>query len=371
MRIILVSDFGGGTINRLLEVYGYFSKKPEIILIRRKRNDVVSRKNLSKIMEIPLSVGFDPLSRPARALVALVRMSMYIVYVLLMLPIIASERPVGLVHAHFLLPQGLAGVLVSRATKAPLILTAAGSDVNRLATRTLAKHIIRHVLFPNSRMVVAVSPDLLRRLKTLGCQNAVYLPNCVEKPVNHTSLGNGNPYSILFVGDLIPLKRPHILIQAFHKIAYRVPDATLTIVGPGPMRQYLDDLITRLALDEKVRFTGFLQEKELAEIYRRSQIFVLPSSSEGMSYSLLEAMSYGKCVIVSEAAHSGIIRNGIEGLIFKVDDVDDLANKILWVFENPEKSRALSLNARMKCEREYSVASVALKLERLYAHVCS
>jgi glycosyltransferase involved in cell wall biosynthesis len=164
-------------------------------------------------------------------------------------------------------------------------------------------------------------------------------------------------------------KRPQVLVRAFQKVASKFPDATLTFIGPGPMRRPLESLVSELGLANKTLFTGYLREDKLSELYNRSSTFVLPSSGEGLSLALLEAMSFGMCIIVSESAASRVIRDGVDGLIFRLDDVDDLARKILWLFENPNESQRLSANARLKCEREYSMEVVAPKLEAIYARI--
>jgi len=284
-----------------------------------------------------------------------------------LLPRLALDG-IDLVHAHFLLPQGLAGVLISRATGAPLVLTAAGSDVNVLATHTLMREIIQHIIFPHSQ-VVAVSQPLLRKLEALGCRNIRYIPNCVEMPADHVAVQQLS--KILFVGHLIPEKRPDVLVRAFSKVASQVSDATLTVVGSGPMQKDLQTLTSNLGLVRRVCFTGYLNDEELMPIYKESGIFVMPSVSEGLSVAVLEAMSFGLRVIVSEPAGSEIIEDGVHGLVFRVDDVDELVGRILWVIKNPAKSSQLSSNARSLCEREYAVSVVAPKLEQLYAEACS
>jgi glycosyltransferase involved in cell wall biosynthesis len=229
---------------------------------------------------------------------------------------------------------------------------------------------MRYVLFRDSNHVVAVSLDLLSRLKGLGCANASYVPNCVEMVDDQVNAEDTLKHSILFVGSLIPKKRPTVLVYAFHRVASLIPDATLTIVGSGPMYQQLEELASGLGLKHRISLTGQLRQEELADLYRKSSVFVLPSSGEGMSLALLEAMSFGKCILVSEAADHGVITNEVNGLIFRLDDVEDLTRKLLWVFENPKKSRELSANAKAKVERDYSVLKVAPRLEQLYVSTC-
>lgn len=351
-------------------VYEHFSKRAEVFLVRRRR-DIVTQMNVRRKIEIPLGASYDPSESRIQMLVALVRAGVYLLYILVLLPLIVSDRFADIVHAHYLLPQGLAGVMISRATKTPLILTAAGTDVNLLARRGLPRLLVQYVLFRSSSRVIAVSQDLLIKLRNLGCKNATYIPNCVEPVRNNFSRESLDAHHILFVGSLTTVKRPNVLVQAFRRVADQVPDARLTIVGIGPMRQVLEEMVSKLDLVDKVCLAGYLQGEELMRLYRKSTVFVLPSAMEGLSLALLEAMSFGTPIIVSASAHCGVIQDEVNGLIFRSDDVNDLARKIVWLFENPEKSVKLSVNAKLKLEQEYSLAMVAPKLEKVYSEVLS
>jgi len=366
-QLVLVCDFDIGLLHRILAVYEHFSEKPRVLLIKKRRGSLSKRDAFSKI-EIPLRADVDA-STPVRMFGAVVRASVYLFYVFLLLPSIARNRPINVVHAHYLLPQGLAGALIARAVKAPLILTATGTDMNILAKRRIPRWLMRRVLFQNASLIIAVSQGILKEVQNLGCHHAIYLPNCVEIDKNRGLEQSLNAHNIIFVGSLTKLKRPHVLIQAFRRVADEVPDATLTIAGKGPLRQSLEDMTSRLHLTEKVTFAGYIEGEKVVQLYREASVFVLPSAAEGLSLALLEAMSFGKCVVVSERAHSGVIQDRVDGLIFRFDDADDLAGKLLWIFENPERSKRLSVNARQKVEREYSLEAIAPRLEQLYGEV--
>jgi glycosyltransferase involved in cell wall biosynthesis len=217
--------------------------------------------------------------------------------------------------------------------------------------------------------VVAVSQNLLVAIRKLGCENAIYIPNCVETQESEAHTENRNALDILFVGSLTKGKRLDLLVQAFRKVADRVPNAKLTIAGSGPMRGFVEKLVSSFNLADRICLTGYLHEKELADLYRRSNIFVLSSDQEGLPLSLLEAMSFGKGIIISESANSGVIQNGIQGLLFRQGDAEDLSRKMLWFFENPDELLKMSQNAKNRCEHEYSVRAVAPRLEQLYAEV--
>lgn len=103
---------------------------------------------------------------------------------------------------------------------------------------------------------------------------------------------------ILFVGRLIPKKRAELVIRAFHGIQART-EAGLVIVGDGPLRAGLEELVDELGLTERVHFSGFLQPDEVLGWYAVASVFVLPSS-ETWGVVVIEALAAGVPVVVSD-----------------------------------------------------------------------
>lgn len=126
----------------------------------------------------------------------------------------------------------------------------------------------------------------------------------------------------LYVGQLLPHKRPDLLIQAFHVlVTYLVPDARLMLVGSGVIpvyRQALQELINELNL-VGAGLVGRVTDAELASYYRRADVFVTASEHEGFCVPVLEAMSFGTPVVAR--AHAAIPETlGGAGLLLPPDD---------------------------------------------------
>lgn len=133
-----------------------------------------------------------------------------------------------------------------------------------------------------------------------------YIPNGVTRPEKRlpeqiaTQFGLQRDGYILFLGRLVPEKGVHYLIEAFAKVK---TDKRLVIAGDSSdTDEYVKKLKARSAQDERIIFTGFVEGPVLEELYSNAYLFVLPSDLEGMSLSLLEAMSYGNCCVVSDIA---------------------------------------------------------------------
>lgn len=118
---------------------------------------------------------------------------------------------------------------------------------------------------------------------------------------------------VLFVGQLLPHKRPDLLVQAFHVLqTYLLPEVRMTLVGPNRLtgyRQALESLVSQLHLD-RVALVGAVKPEELVAYYRRADVFVTLSEHEGFCVPLVEAMAFGIPVI---ARDHGAIRETLGG----------------------------------------------------------
>ena len=117
--------------------------------------------------------------------------------------------------------------------------------------------------------------------------------------------------------------------------------------------------------DNRIVFTGFVQGKMLDELYSNAFIYTLPSDLEGMPLSLLEAMSYGNCCLVSDIPECvEIVEN--RALIFKKSDVDDLRMKMQDACAHPEKVEELKQQAADFICKKYNWDVVVEETMRLY-----
>lgn len=136
---------------------------------------------------------------------------------------------------------------------------------------------------------------------------------------------------ILYVGRLVPEKGLKYLIDAFKKVE---TDKKLIIAGGASDTNEFEAEIKRYASDdERINFIGFVQGEVLQELYSNAYVYVLPSELEGMPLSLLEAMSYGNCVIGSDIPE---IADVVEynAILFKSGDVHNLKEKLEMVCQN-------------------------------------
>lgn len=188
-------------------------------------------------------------------------------------------------------------------------------------------------------------------------------PPVIERPELINQLGlRGNDY-ILFVGRLVREKGVHHLIAAYNRLN---PRLKLVIAGNAlhedSYKSYLNDLTAR---NSNIIFTGFVTGKMLNELYSNCYMFILPSEVEGLSTSLLEAMSYGNCCLVSDIQENLEAMND-HGYAFINRDRKDLANKIDHLINNVYDVEKVKSAARSYALDKHSWDLIAYQFEQLY-----
>ena len=194
-----------------------------------------------------------------------------------------------------------------------------------------------------------------------------YIPNGIPKEFFSISKGK-EENKILFLGRISPVKNLEVLIKAFNKIKNK--KTILEIVGPAE-DSYLADLnklIIRLRLEERVRFSPaiFDMKKKIKKI-DSSKVFILPSKTETMPQSLIEAMSREKIVIASNNRGSKeLVKDSRNGYLFKIGNYESLARKIDFAME--KNSKSIRRDARKSVEK-FNWEKVIKKLDSLIGSI--
>jgi len=173
-------------------------------------------------------------------------------------------------------------------------------------------------------------------------------------------------YDVITVAALLPNKRVADLISAAAQLAARRPGLRVAIVGTGPLEAELRAQATRLGLDGVVDFLGFRDDVDA--LYARTRIFVLPSSSEGLSIAMLEAMASGVPPVVTDVGELGsIVRDGETGRLFAPGDVDALATILEQLLADPVGASSLGAAAAAAARSTVSVDAVASTYRKLFS----
>jgi glycosyltransferase involved in cell wall biosynthesis len=219
--------------------------------------------------------------------------------------------------------------------------------------------------------ITAVSKQQCSYLQNhYGC-DAEYIPTATiipEKILPHKikELDIDSGSYILFASRLVSEKGAHFLIKAFRNIQ---TDKKLVIAGgSNGDASYKRELILLSNGDNRILFTGHIEGQLLAELFSNAYLYVQPSTIEGLSISLLEAMSYGRCCLVSDIPEN-LEPLSENGFCFRNQDVKDLTLKLQYLINNAEQVKKIGSKAIDRVRTEYSWDIVTHKMESFYYRV--
>lgn len=200
-------------------------------------------------------------------------------------------------------------------------------------------------------------------------RNTAFIPNGVNRPeVREAALirekwGLEKDGYILFLGRLVPEKGIRYLIEAFQQVQ---TDKKLVIAGgSSDTEAFALELREQSAGDDRIIFTGFVQGQTLDELYSNAYLYALPSDLEGMPLSLLEAMSYGNCCLVSDIAECAEVVED-KAVLFHKGDASSLREQLQRLCDSPELVQTYQKDAAEFICGKYSWDEVTSQTLNLY-----
>ncbi len=293
--------------------------------------------------------------------------------------IASSGKRYDIVHFHALGPA-LFTWLPKIASSAKVVVTCQGLDWQRAKWGTTSSRLIRMgeraaVRFADE--IIVVSKDLQSYFSNTYGRETVYIPNApasyAESDPNFsygTSLGLNQGRYILFLGRLVPEKRPDLLIEAFE--ALKPAGWKLVFAGGvSNTKAYVSKLLDRVAKNPDVVFAGELRGDRLAEIVRGAGLFALPSDLEGLPLAMLEAMQEGVPVVASDIPPHQQLLDEQRGVLFKTGDVDSCIRSLDWAIHHPQEMTVMAKNAQNYVQAYYSWERITADNLQLYTTLCN
>lgn len=199
--------------------------------------------------------------------------------------------------------------------------------------------------------------------KTAFIPNGVKEPKVREADLIKEKFGLERDSYILYLGRIVPEKGETYLIQAFKQVH---TDKKLVIAGgSSDTADYMRQLKEMADGDERIIFTGFVQGRLKHELYSNAYLYTLPSDLEGMPLSLLEAMSYGNCCVVSDIPECTEVVED-HAVTFQRGNIEDLWGKLQMLCDHPEKTAEYKKTASKYICGKYDWDAVVKKTLRLY-----
>lgn len=225
------------------------------------------------------------------------------------------------------------------------------------------------VRFPHATIAVSHSIKLLCSMM-FASRTTYYIPNGVDLEEKKTGIGELKRFGLhagqyfLHLARLVPHKAQDDTIRAFRAIKTK---DKLVIAGAASFddAEYLEYL-KRLADDDpRIIFTGHQSGITLKQLIAHCRALVHPSRSEGLSVAILEAMSYGRPIVMSDIPENLELIDH-SGLAIPVGDIEAVSNAMQWVLENPELAEERGARARDVIRKLYSWESIARRVEKVY-----
>lgn len=288
---------------------------------------------------------------------------------------LVNEHKIQVIHAHTIMPDGFASVLLGRTLNLPVICTIHGSDINlypfrngctNLATRWALKHVGRLVTVSHRlrENVVSLAGPLEVDVIHNGADPTKFMPRCKKECRRELNLPAERTI-LLFVGNLVGVKGVEFLLHAFARLGH--VDAMLYLVGDGHLRQALDSLANTLSIRGSTVFVGRRPHEEIPLWLSAADCLIMPSLSEGFPTLLPEAML---CRIPIVATDVGgipeLLSHGKNAWMVPRGDVTALARGIETMLSRGDQVENIVIEARRAASAGYTWVANAEKTLAVY-----
>lgn len=217
--------------------------------------------------------------------------------------------------------------------------------------------------------IIVLSQNMKKYFLDNYKRETVYIPNGINRPdiIKADEIeqlyGLRKDHYILFVARIVPEKGLHYLIEAFKQLD---TDKHLVIAGGNSHSQeYMNEIEEMVSTDSRILMTGFVSGKVLEELYSNAYMFVLPSDVEGMAVSLLEAMSYGNCCVISDIDENTEVV-GQNAIAFQKSNVEELKKVMQDLVDDVAKRDYYKSTSRDYICSKYDWDKVVEKTLKLY-----
>lgn len=252
----------------------------------------------------------------------------------------ALFTPYDIIHYH---AEGPCAMLwIPKIFRKRIIVTIHGLDWQRAKWGNFASFVIKFgekMAAKYADEVIVLSENVQQYFKDTYDRDTVFISNGIARPEIQPAELIKEKYGLekdgyfLFLARIVPEKGLHYLIEAFRKID---TDKKLVIAGGNSQAvSYMEKIHKMASEDDRIIMTDFVQGQILEELYSNAYAFVLPSDVEGMALSLLEAMSYGNCCLVSDICENTEVVED-KALVFAKSNVNDLRMKLEYMLQHPE-----------------------------------
>ena len=307
----------------------------------------------------------------------------YVLAATLKLMSVSKKMDAQVIHAHWVLPNGLPGAIVSKLLNIPLIISLHGSDIFMSDKNILFRAVARWV-FSQSSYVTACSQELFDRAKKIndtihiklipwGADPDIFKPHADRTEIREKYGWVDDEIIIATLGRFVYKKGFERLITIVPDLPHEAYHVRVVIGGSGPLEQDFKDKVHRLNLQKVVSFPGQVLWHEVPNFLAAADIFVLPSQRDmagnldGLPTVLLEAMACGlPCVASDVGGVSLVIDHTNNGFLFAPEDNASLRDYTIKLVTDKACRELFGQRSRASVVEKYNWNNVAIAFEDLF-----
>jgi glycosyltransferase involved in cell wall biosynthesis len=268
--------------------------------------------------------------------------------------------------------HGLNRIVEFRKFSVPTIIRIHGSCsfLEYYAKQSISRHILQNDInhFNRADAICAVSEfsKLFVKQYIAPTSEIEVIYNPIEKEYFHHAEGYPEPKVILFFGKIILNKGVFTLIKSFDKIASRFPSIKLQLIGNGDIK-FAQSLVADKFKD-RIFFSGFMSKEELIKEIDKAYLCILPSYFENFSMAALEVLARKKALIYSKRSSGPeLITEGETGWLVDPENVEELAEKMLWALNHPKETKLIAEKGFKHCLNHFSTEIIIPEMEKYYS----
>jgi glycosyltransferase involved in cell wall biosynthesis len=286
-----------------------------------------------------------------------------------------QEGGIDLIHAHTIMPDGFAALLLGDEFNIPVVCTVHGSDISIYPHESRATLLVTKWALRRIKHLIAVSEDLGKKVNLLiGSREVKVIRNGADEELFHanaksaarTLLGLPNKAKIvLFIGNLLRVKGPEYLLQAVSQLSSS--DFLLYIVGDGMLRDNLRAQAEQLGISARCVFVGTRPHEEIASWLSAADCLVLSSISEGFPTIIAEAMMCRVPVVATAVGGiPEVVKHGSTGLLVQPRDPVSLGEAICLALQKDTNIQIMVNRAEKGARAELTWEANARKTVEVY-----
>jgi N-acetyl-alpha-D-glucosaminyl L-malate synthase BshA len=284
-----------------------------------------------------------------------------------------------LIHAHYAVPHAVSAYLAKQILNSQLIkiiTTLHGTDITLVGADQSFRRVIKFTI-EKSDGVTAVSDYLKQQtIREFDIQREIrVIHNFIDpvRPAQHRNQCNRESYAphgekiLMHASNFRPVKRVGDVVRIFAEVHARIP-AKLILIGDGPERPFIQQLIKDLKLSAEVYFLG--EQDHLEPLFFCADLFLLPSEQESFGLTALEAMNCSVPVIATEIGGlPEVITHGETGYLYPVGEIKKMAEKSIELLSNPEKHDLFKQQARRRAMQSFNADQIIPQYEAFYEEI--